>query len=78
MSSDISVRFGKAIRTLRCKERISQEELAYRCGLHRTYVSDVELGKRNVSLENIDRISQALNITLADLFTEVDHIESVS
>ena len=78
MSSDISVRFGKAIRTLRCKEGISQEELAYRCGLHRTYVSDVELGKRNVSLENIDRISQALNISLADLFTEVDHIGSVS
>lgn len=78
MSSDIAIRFGRAIRTLRRKEGISQEELADRCGLHRTYVSDVELGKRNVSLENIGRLSKSLDISLVDLFTEVDHNESIS
>lgn len=73
MPSDIAVRFGKAVRNLRHKEGISQEELADRCKLHRTYVSDVELGKRNVSLENIERLSLALHITLEELFAEVSN-----
>ena len=71
MISDIAIRFGNAIRVIRRRERISQEELADRCGLHRTYISDIELGKRNVSLENIDRLACALNISLTDLFKEV-------
>ena len=50
MQTDIMVRFGQAVRTIRRDQGISQEELAERCGLHRTYISDVELGKRNVSL----------------------------
>jgi transcriptional regulator with XRE-family HTH domain len=78
MISDIAVRFGKAIRRIRRQAGISQEELAERCGLHRTYVSDVELGKRNVSLENIERFSQSLNMSLADLFMEVDKNEGIS
>ena len=78
MSSDIVVRFGKAIRTIRHQAGISQEELAERCGLHRTYVSDVELGKRNVSLENIERFSRSLNVSLTDLFAEVDKNEGIS
>ncbi|ARP44653.1 Regulatory protein MunI (plasmid) [Geobacillus thermodenitrificans] len=47
---------------------ISQEELAFRCGLHRTYISDIERGTRNVSLENIERIAHALNVPPKDLF----------
>ena len=74
MSSDIAVRFGKAIRSIRHQAGISQEELAERCGLHRTYISDVELGKRNVSLENIERLSQSLNTKLVELFAEVSKI----
>lgn len=72
MSSDIAIRFGNAIRAIRRRANISQEELAARCGLHRTYVSDVELGKRNVSLENIERLAYALNISLVGLFEEVN------
>lgn len=68
MSMNILVAFGKAIRRIRQDKNISQEELADMCGLHRTYISDVELGKRNISLENIDRIADALEITLAQLF----------
>lgn len=74
MSSDIAIRFGKAIRIIRHQSGISQEELAARCGLHRTYISDVELGKRNVSLENIARLAQSLNTTLVELFIEVNKI----
>ena len=72
MRPDIAVRFGQAVRKLRQERKISQEELAERCGLHRTYISDIELGKRNVSLENIERIAAALNQSLSDFFKEVE------
>lgn len=71
MQMDIIIRFGKAVRKLRRDQGISQEELAERCGLHRTYISDVELGKRNVSLENIERIATSLNKSIVELFMEV-------
>ncbi len=71
MENDIQVRFGNVVRKLRTQKNISQEDFADMCGLHRTYISDIELGKRNVSLENIDRISSALNISLSELFKEV-------
>lgn len=71
MQTEIIVRFGQAVRKLRLDQGISQEELAERCGLHRTYISDVELGKRNVSLENIERIATSLNKSLVELFVEV-------
>ena len=72
MKPDIAVRFGQAVRKLRQAQKISQEELAERCGLHRTYISDIELGKRNVSLENIERIAAALERPLPDLFKEME------
>ena len=71
MQTDILIRFGQAVRRLRRNQAVSQEELAERCGLHRTYISDVELGKRNVSLENIERIATSLNKSLVELFLEV-------
>lgn len=72
MQPNILIRFGQTVRNIRLSQNISQEELADRCGLHRTYISDVELGKRNVSLENIERIAQSLNISLSSLFMEVE------
>ena len=77
MNPDITFRFGQVVRKLRLEQNISQEELADRCGLHRTYISDIELGKRNVSLENIERIAISLNRSLSDLFKEVDLYESL-
>ena len=53
------------------QKNISQEDFADMCGLHRTYISDIELGKRNVSLENIERIALALDMSLSDFFKEV-------
>lgn len=77
MQEEIRVAYGKAIRSIRQSKKISQEELAERCGLHRTYVSDIELGKRNVSLENIDKIARALQIKKSEVFIEVEHYESI-
>ena len=72
MQTNIMFRFGQAVRRIRLEQGISQEELAERCGLHRTYVSDVELGKRNVSIENIERIAISLQKSLVELFQEVE------
>ena len=72
MPQEISNRFGHAVRRIRQGRHISQEQLSDMCGLHRTYISDVELGKRNVSLENIERIALALDMSIAELFTEVE------
>ena len=71
MQTDVLFLFGQTIRSLRQEKNISQEEFADMCGLHRTYISDVELGKRNVSLENIERMANALDITLPKLFERV-------
>lgn len=56
----IMKRFGQKVRLKRDALGISQEELAFRSGLHRTYISDIERGARNVSLINIKKIAQAL------------------
>ena len=47
------------------------------CDLHRTYISDIELGKRNVSLENIEKMSVALNLKISQLFEEVEKNEAI-
>lgn len=65
--SDLLERFGQKLRQIRERKGISQEKLAELAGLHRTYVSSVERGERNISLQNIGRLAAALEITLARL-----------
>jgi len=55
---------GNKIRNIRNLVGISQEKLGFRCNLDRTYISDVELGKRNISLINLNAIADALNVRL--------------
>ena len=59
--------FGENLKRIRLLTGISQEQLAERAGLDRTYVSSVERGKRNISLNNIFKLAEALNVTPADL-----------
>lgn len=59
--------FGKAVREFRSERGISQEALAHRAGLDRTYLSGIERGERNPSLLNLYRIADALGVTLAEL-----------
>lgn len=65
---DIKWRFGRAVRKRRRELDLSQEELAEKAELHRTYISSIELGKCNFSLENIEKLAKALNISMPDLF----------
>jgi transcriptional regulator with XRE-family HTH domain len=58
---------GKRIRDRRQVLGLSQEEMAARCGLHRTYYGSVERGERNIALQNIVRIADALDLDPSDL-----------
>ena len=71
-SQNIKRRFGEAVRRRRTQLGISQEELADRAELHRTYVSDIERGNRNLSLENIAKLALALELSLPELMQEVE------
>lgn len=62
--------FAKNLRFFREKACFSQEELAYRAGLHRTYVGSVERGERNISLRNIERLAIALKVHPAKLLSQ--------
>ncbi len=64
--------FGAAVRALRTHRGLTQEALAERAQLHRTYVTDVELGRRNVSLYNIERLASALDVSMRDLIGDAE------
>ncbi len=66
------------MRRLRSERGYSQEEFAFRVGLHQTYVSSVERGERNVTIGTADKIARALNTTLASMFSELEQGRDVS
>ena len=65
---DIKQTVGKRVKELRNKIGISQEELADNAQLDRTYITSVECGKRNISIVNIEKLANALNVTLKEFF----------
>lgn len=67
---DIIRVFGTNLRKYRTKLKVSQEKFAELCGLHRTYISDIERFRRSISLENVQRIADALGIDIYMLFLE--------
>ena len=64
----IEKRFGERIRELRTTKGLSQEELAFKSGVHRTYLGGIERGERNPSLRNISAIAKALGVDISELF----------
>lgn len=60
--------FGEKVREMRKKLDLSQEELGFKAGIHRTYIGAVERGEQNVSLDNIGKLAKTLKIKLAELF----------
>lgn len=70
--SSVQQEFGNRVRTLRNKMGLSQEELAFKAKMHRTYLGGIERGERNPSLKNIATIAQVLGVTLSELFESVD------
>jgi CheY-like chemotaxis protein/DNA-binding XRE family transcriptional regulator len=68
-SSEARSRFATSLRRWRNRRGFSQEELAERANLHRTYISDVERGARNLSLESINKLATALEVSVPILFS---------
>lgn len=68
MKKDIVLLFGQRQREIRKEQGLSQEQLAFKAGLHRTYVGGIERGERNVALRNIQRLADALEVDVRVLF----------
>ena len=67
----ITEKIGNRIRELRKETGLSQEEFAAKIGMDRTYFASVELGKRNISIVNLEKIADGLDISLAELFLNI-------
>ena len=67
MKTFILKRFGKNVRKLRLQKKWSQEYLASKAKLHRTYIGSIERSERNVSLINVEKIAKALNVEISKL-----------
>lgn len=67
MDKDINVLFGQRVRQLRLQKGMSQEDLGYEAGLHRTYIGQIERAEKNVSLRNIEKIARELGVDIKDL-----------
>lgn len=63
---------GSVVKSQREQLGITQEELARRAGLHRTYITDVEGGKRNITIESMLKLASALNVSIADIFSKAE------
>lgn len=71
-NSEILKIFGDRVRELRKEKDISQEELAYRANLHRTYIGMIERAEKNLTLLNIERIAIALEVNISELFKDLE------
>lgn len=64
----ILINFGDRVRELRKQIGISQEELSFKADLHRTYIGMIERAEKNITLVNIEKIANALNVNIKELF----------
>jgi len=67
MKKNILIKFGERVREERMKRCWSQEKLAARTNVHRTYIGMIERAEKNITLENIEKIARALNLKAKDL-----------
>ena len=68
MNRELSKEFGARVRKLRNVLGLSQEKLAERAGVHRTYIGMIERGEKNITLSNIEKIASALGVSVDTLF----------
>ncbi len=71
MAEDIRARFGRKVRKLRVQRGWTQVDLAEKLGLDRSYLADVERGKRNISILNLDVIAKGFGLSLSRLFSKL-------
>lgn len=64
----VTKQLGKRIRRFRREQKLSQEELAYKAGIHRTYMGKIERGESNPPVHTVSKIAKALRISISELF----------
>lgn len=72
---EIKLKIGQRIKELRESASMSQKDLSYTADLDRSYIASVENGQRNISIVNIEKIADALNVTLKDFFDDGKFID---
>lgn len=78
MSNSIQQKYGIVIKELRNSTGLSQEKFALQIGMDRTYYASVESGKRNISIQNIEKIANGLAIPISDIFIQIEKIKEVA
>lgn len=68
MKGEVLIKFGDKVREERVRLGLSQEELASRAGVHRTYIGMIERAEKNITLRNIEKLAKALDIRIANFF----------
>lgn len=68
----ILIKFGEKVREIRKEKELSQEELAYKADLHRTYIGMIERAEKNITLINIEKIANALEVEIKELLANND------
>lgn len=68
MKSKINIQFGKRVADIRRWQGISQEELSFRCGVHRTYIGSIERGEKSPTLNTVEKIAKGLGVELLEFF----------
>ena len=71
MSRTTLEKFGEKVREKRLKLRLSQEQLASRAGVHRTYIGMIERAEKNITLENISKVAKALEVSISELTKDI-------
>lgn len=72
MKENLLKKFGQKFRELRIRMKLSQEALAEKAFVHRTYIGMIERAEKNITLSNIEKIAKALNVSISKLFEGVD------
>lgn len=70
--SEISTKFGNRVRNYRINRNLSQEEFAELCGLHHTYIGQVERGEKNATIITIEKVAHALQVPISNLFEKIE------
>ncbi len=69
INNNILIKFGKRLREIRKIQGLTQEELSFKAGLHRTYIGMIERAEKNITLINIEKIAKALDVSISYLMS---------
>jgi transcriptional regulator with XRE-family HTH domain len=71
VADELADRIGSRIRELRNEAGLSQEKLADRCGVHRTYIGAIERGEKNITAKTAEKVGSALDVSIEELFSNL-------